>query len=299
MQENTAKTAGEWVFVAKSVAQLPDGENPALRCMARAGMAAKDVSDWVAVAIAWQQEFNDLEVARHYMMEAEKVADDSNDRIWIVKIWKDDFQDADSVDRFMKEVESDAKGTDDWIRIAKIWGEHLQDLDNAIRCMEKAEKVADYVEDYSAIEETYRTCFPNLNNAIRRAAILRVVNTIDDEGYFDSLYFHGTWDGERVSERRNGSYAAYYRFTLHKAADIAIDLISDVDPYLYLISGDDSTGEVLYENDDRPDDDAEGLSSTDSRIRCQLSTGTYTIEATTFDEEERGAFTLNIYYRLK
>ena len=270
MQENTAKTAAEWVFVAKSVAQLPDGENPALRCMARAGMAAKDVSDWVAVAKAWQQEFNDIEVARHCMMEAEKVADDSNDRI----------------------------------RIAKIWGEHFQDLDNAIRCMEKAEEVADYPEDYSAIEETYRTCFPNVDSAIRRLAILRIPldvtdsDVTDGEGYFGRIpgWFNdmstskkqditnlgiltepfvsqfGIWTGECESERRQGRYAKYYRFTLSQTVYITIDLISEVDTYLYLISGDISTGKVLDENDDRPDNDAQGLLSlTDSRLRGNCS----------------------------
>ena len=52
VQENVAKTAAEWVFVAKSVAQLPGGESQAMRCMARAEELAQEVSDWLAVAKA-------------------------------------------------------------------------------------------------------------------------------------------------------------------------------------------------------------------------------------------------------
>ncbi len=41
MSDDTANTAGEWIFVARSVAGLPDAQPLALRCMARAGMAAQ------------------------------------------------------------------------------------------------------------------------------------------------------------------------------------------------------------------------------------------------------------------
>ena len=64
MPENTAKTAAEWMFVAKSVAQLSDGENPALRCMTCDGMAAEGVSDWVVVVKTWADTFNDSEMAQ-------------------------------------------------------------------------------------------------------------------------------------------------------------------------------------------------------------------------------------------
>ena len=71
MQENTAKTAAEWVFVAKSVAHLPGGEVQALRCMARAELAAQDTVDWLAVAEAWAQDFDDSEIARQCLSKAE------------------------------------------------------------------------------------------------------------------------------------------------------------------------------------------------------------------------------------
>lgn len=52
MQENTAKTATEWVFVARSLAQLPDGQSQAMRSMARAAMAAEGIEAWITVATA-------------------------------------------------------------------------------------------------------------------------------------------------------------------------------------------------------------------------------------------------------
>ncbi len=42
----------------------------------------------------------------------------------------------------------------------------------------------------------------------------------------------GTWGPECVSERREGSYARYYTFTLAQAAGVTINLKSDVDTFL-------------------------------------------------------------------
>ena len=440
MQENTAKTATEWVFVANSIAQLPDAQSHVMRCMVLAEMAAQDVHDWITVSNTWAQNFNNTEMAQQCIAKAETLAEDSGDsedweriadlwlekgnhqkaigiyREWvplgswhtldelkrlhgnssdgtmptdwlepgmterasydsvveakeyiennpkeairrlltaesfaestadwvrIAKIWKDDFQDSDSAiecmeraeravdyvisdwlrisrtwnndfqdtdnaSRCAEEAESGADRTDEWIRIAKFWKANLQDSDNAIRCMEEAGKYADGDYDISEIDETYRTHFPDLDDTIRVAAILRIVaqneggQDITDLGVLtESPVSHcGTWDENCASERRKGSCAEYYRFTLDQAAYVTFDLISEVDTYLYLARGYHYVGEdrdeALDENDDRPDDDAEGLSATDSRIRHQLPAGTYTIEATTFSEGEVGTFTLNI-----
>ncbi len=79
MQENTAKTATEWVFVARSVGQLPDGQDQALRCMARAGVLAQSVEDWIAVAKAWAQDFDDAGMARQCVAKAKSIAKNSAD----------------------------------------------------------------------------------------------------------------------------------------------------------------------------------------------------------------------------
>ncbi len=324
MQESTAKTAAEWVFVARSVAQLPGSQDHALRCMARAGLTAQDLVDWLAVAKAWAQDFNDSEMARQCLEKAESIAegsDDSDDWIRLARIWKEDFQDSDNVTRCLEVIEADAEDTDDWIRIAKIWKENFQDTENAIRCMTEAEELAESFEDYSAIEETWRVDFRDVDRDIVNSAIQRLVDAGDNEGYFDGFRawlaaqhesdsesdespsapvrptapITGAWDSDCVSMRRPGCYAKYYRFTLREAAQVTIDLSSSIDTYLYLIDGDEPTGTVLDENDDR-DDGAEGLGEYDSRIRHSLGPGTYIVEATTFHEEEAGEFTLNIYY---
>ena len=51
MQENTAKTAAEWVLVARSVAQMPGGEGQALSCIAQSRPLTYSVEDWLKAAI--------------------------------------------------------------------------------------------------------------------------------------------------------------------------------------------------------------------------------------------------------
>lgn len=89
MQENIAKTATEWVFVARSMAQLPGGESHALRCMARANISAQNITDWITVAKAWAEDFGDLEMFRHCMDKAESVAEISSDRMQIADVWEE------------------------------------------------------------------------------------------------------------------------------------------------------------------------------------------------------------------
>ena len=82
MQENVAKTAAEWVFVAKSLVQLPDGQSQAMRCMARAEELAHSVADWLVVATAWQQDFDDPDKARWHMSIAEHQAKEIRSYNW-------------------------------------------------------------------------------------------------------------------------------------------------------------------------------------------------------------------------
>ena len=81
MQENAAKTAAEWVLVARSVAQMPGGEVQAMRCTARAAVLAQSVEDWIALARVWAQDFGDVEMARHCMGKAESLGEDHNE--WV------------------------------------------------------------------------------------------------------------------------------------------------------------------------------------------------------------------------
>ncbi len=386
MPGKIAAAASEWVMVARSLLQLPDSQSLALRCMARAGLAARDdYAEWVAVARAWQQDFNDPAMARQclhkaeacaaeieaeepwsavtdawvelgyynnavecqrkshelgapkqpashwinrvrreiendnnlaaqqYLARAEAVAGSVYSWISIATLWKKSFLDTDEAVRCMSEAEELAEDTDDWVRIATTWARDFQDTDRAVRCMSEAEELADSSDDYSALEEAWRVGIPSLDPEIRRSGLQRLLDNPDVEDYIDIIEMAiadqsvhregavrdlgtltqspvsetGTWGEEGQSARREGSYARYYRFTLPQAVEVTIDLTSQVDTYLYLISGDIHSGELLAEDDD-------GLDNYNSRIRRQLAAGIYSLEATTYHEEEPGVFTLTI-----
>ena len=108
---------------------------------------------------------------------------------------------------------------------------------------------------------------------------------------------NGTWDESCLSENRpNGEggradrdyYARFYTFTLTEAGDVKTDLSSDEDTYLYLMKGTDTNGEIKTFNDD-----IDANSDRNSRTEEEdLEAGEYTIEATTYDPEKSGDFTL-------
>ena len=101
--------------------------------------------------------------------------------------------------------------------------------------------------------------------------------------------FSDSWSSECTSEGRSGSYARYYTFTLEEVREIAISLESTQDPYLFLREGTGRDGTVLHENDD-----IEGSANTNSRVNETLAVGDYTIEATTYEAETSGDFTISI-----
>ena len=98
----------------------------------------------------------------------------------------------------------------------------------------------------------------------------------------------GSWTGACGSTHRDGRYARFYAFTLDTQTAVQIDLTSSEDTYLYLLSGSDSDGTVIAENDD-----ATGQ-GTNSRITETLASGTYTVEATTYGSGTTGSFNLTI-----
>ena len=98
----------------------------------------------------------------------------------------------------------------------------------------------------------------------------------------------GTWAAGCDSEVSQRGHARYYSFTLTEGAEVTIALeSSDADTYLYLRSGEARSGNFLEEDDDTPD-------TTRSEIVATLSAGSYTIEATTYNEGETGVFMLTI-----
>ena len=98
----------------------------------------------------------------------------------------------------------------------------------------------------------------------------------------------GSWSDDCESEVSDRGYARYYSFTLDAETDVTIDLSSDVDTYLYLREGSAISGTALHNNDDIES------GNTDSRIVATLAAGTYTVEATTHNEDTTGSFTLSV-----
>ena len=99
----------------------------------------------------------------------------------------------------------------------------------------------------------------------------------------------GQWFSDCGSEARSGSYAQFYTFILDQQGEVTVTLESDdADTYLYLRSGNAQSGSHLYDNDDHDG------STSRSQIQETLEAGTYTIEATTYDEGETGSFTLTV-----
>ena len=98
----------------------------------------------------------------------------------------------------------------------------------------------------------------------------------------------GTWNADCQSTKtpptaKEGTrYARYYAFTLDAPSRITVTISStDVrDAYLYLLRGSGNEGEIVNRGD--------------SEIVEQLDTGTYTIEATTYETETAGTFTLTL-----
>ncbi len=114
----------------------------------------------------------------------------------------------------------------------------------------------------------------------------------------DSGTVTGTWNADCLSENipteptnppSGTRYARFYTFTVSEDADITIDLNSSTDTYMFLMEGTGTNGAVLHENDDI----VRG-SNANSRISESLSAGDYTIEATTYEVETAGDFTLTV-----
>ena len=105
----------------------------------------------------------------------------------------------------------------------------------------------------------------------------------------------GSWGADCESTARTGSYARYYQFTLTQSADITVELESDdAETVLYLREGAGATsgGHVAHNEGDPNDYHRASIEET-------LTSGTYTIEATTYAAGETGAFTLTVMEQVK
>ena len=119
-------------------------------------------------------------------------------------------------------------------------------------------------------------------------------------GHVLDIEITGTLEERCGSVYRSESYAAYCTFALQSRARVLIFLCSDdLDPYLFLLPGKEINAEPISYNDDLPEemqniDFDPPFNDTDSFIGETLEAGTYTIEATTY-EEGTGTFRLYLY----
>lgn len=87
MSGNLAKSSSDWLFVATSLAQLPNSVKQALSCMALAGDLAQTTAELIEVSRAWSQTFGDAEAALQCLAKAESVAEDEEEFIHIAEAW--------------------------------------------------------------------------------------------------------------------------------------------------------------------------------------------------------------------
>ena len=99
----------------------------------------------------------------------------------------------------------------------------------------------------------------------------------------------GSWADDCPSVNKEGSYARYIAFSLSEETELSITLESDdADTYLFLLEGYGASGAVLHKDDDYPG------GGTNSQIKETLPAGVYTVEATTYEAETTGGFTLSV-----
>ena len=97
----------------------------------------------------------------------------------------------------------------------------------------------------------------------------------------------GSWIAECSSTNREDRYAHFYSFEVSQTSNVQIDLVSSVDPYMFLLDGTEKNGKVLAQ-------DNNGGQGNNSQITKLLSAKSYTVEATTNAVGKVGSFTLTI-----
>lgn len=165
MPENTAKTATEWVFVAKSMAQLPGSEDQALRLMAHAETQARDVTDWLAVATAWQWDFDDTEKAMRCMSKAESHAKSIMDWMDLAQTWDQVFNDQSAAQQWTEKLETTP--IYHWTDIAMTLKNKYKNREQGIHLLMKAEHFASDFKAWMQIAKTWKGSFRNRKNGIR------------------------------------------------------------------------------------------------------------------------------------
>ena len=109
----------------------------------------------------------------------------------------------------------------------------------------------------------------------------------------------GVWNDTCLSENRPDDeegpgegdyYARFYTISVSADRRVTISLSSEEDTYLYLLKGEGKDGEIVASNDD-----VTRYINLDSQVVVDVrEAGDYTIEATTYQKETSGEFTLTV-----
>ena len=305
-----AESVSDWIMLARAWSQDFDDTGLASQCMARAEAAAEDsdeVEDWTlvgdmwaelghhdkAVAIAREQfepmewpHLGELERAFGEFPAGTTVLDwvepgmterAARDLVGQVNE-QTDFSYTD-IAYALVSAERFADNTRDWTRIAKAWLEKLQNLEEAQRCMREAEDAVDIPHDWLVIARAQKEHFNDVQAAIR--CLVHEFGLLAGPALAD---ING-WDSDCESDRKKGYCAKHYSFSLAEPGEVTIALTTDEEAAalgLLLIRGDTFTGEVLEEAESEVvnEDGGDDLPYTLSRIRRILTSGTYSVEAT-------------------
>ncbi len=305
-----AESVSDWVILARAWAQDFDDSELARQCMAKAEGEAEEsgeVDDWTIVGDMWaKMGFHNraVEIARQqfepmewpYLGELRSTFGEfpaGTSALDWVEPGMTERAARDLVERANELPESGytdiaftlvsaerfADNTRDWTLIARAWMDILQNPEEAKRCMGEAEDAIDVPHDRILIAKAWKEHFNDLQAAIRY--MVHELGSLTGHGLTDS----DSWNSDRESDRKKGYCAEHYSFTLSEPGEVTIVLTADEEVAalgLYLISGDTFTGEVIEEAQSEvvnDNDDFEEPYSL-SRIRRSLTSGAYTVEAT-------------------
>ena len=119
------------------------------------------------------------------------------------------------------------------------------------------------------------------------------IQNIELDSLIAGTAISGTWTTDcPAANRANGSayYAKFYTFTLDSQEELEFRITSDARPYLYLLTGAGTDGEVLFQIRHLSGD---GF----SQEQVLLQPGSYTLEVTTAQPNATGDYTLNLNLR--
>ena len=305
-----AQSTSDWVILAKAWDQDFDDAELARQCMGKAEAVAEDsgeVDDWTIVGDMWAEMGHHdkaVEIAREqfepmrwpHLAELESAFGEFPAGTTVLD-WVEPGMTGRAARDLLENIsgqtdssytetayvlvsaERFADNTRDWTLIAKAWMEKLQNSEEAKRCMEEAEDAIDIPHDRMVLAKAWKDHLDDLQAAIR--CMVHELGVLTGSGLTDS----DSWDRDCESDRRKGYCAAHYSFTLSVPGEVKIALTAEeegADLGLYLIRGDTFTGEVMVEAQSEVLNDDDGFDEpyTLSRIRRSLTSGAYTVEAT-------------------